>query len=82
MHSDLRTRRKLCIIAYAEYLKADRAWTRALALVPETVGHGYWRLGDRGSPLRVLYDRRDRALQKMVVSLGKFKTAKARLAAR
>ncbi len=84
MHSDLHTRRKLCFVAYAEYLKADKAWTSALAeasdLVPDVVGHGYWRLGDRGSPIRILYERRDRALQKMVVAHGKFKTAKTRLA--
>ena len=86
MHADLQVRRKLCIVAYTEYLKADRAWMLALAeasdLVPDVVGRGYWRLGDRGSRIRQLYEQRDRARQKMSVSHGKLKAAKLRLAER
>lgn len=86
MHADLRVRRKLCIVAYCEYLPADRAWAVALseasAFVPDSVGHGYWRLGDRGSRIRGLYDQRDRALQKLEVAHKKLTDAKSRLSLR
>ncbi len=86
MHVDLHTRRKLCIAAYAEYQDADRAWEKALTeaseLVPDMVGRGYWRLGNRGSQIRQLYERRDRALQKMIVARLKLGEAKKRLSRR
>lgn len=86
MHADLRVRRKLCIVAYNEYLTADRAWavalTEASAFVPDSVGHSYWRLGDRGSRIRGLYDQRDQALQKLEVAHKKLTDAKSRLSLR
>lgn len=82
MKAGFAKRRKLFVASYAHYMHADRAWTNALnaasALVPNVVGHGYWRLGAPRSRLRRLYLERDRALNRMMVARLKLQTAKQR----
>ena len=84
MHASLAIRKKHYVASYTRYLTADRAWIQALSaaseLVPDVVGHGYWRLGAPRSRLRQLYLERDRALQRMMVARLKLDTAKRRLA--
>lgn len=86
MDTGFDARRKFFIASYSAYLKADRAWTEALNaasdLVPDVVGHGYWRLGAPHSRLRRLYLERDRALHRMMVARSKLNTAKSRRSAR
>jgi hypothetical protein len=83
MKAELAKRRRVLIDFYTEYLVADRAWTEALdaasELVPDVVGHGYWRLGEPRSRLRRLYLERDNALRRMMVARMKLKVAKQRL---
>lgn len=86
MHSELRIRRKLCIVAQREFWDADTEWHRILKevsrLVPGAVGRGYWSLGHKGSRVRASYEQRDRALRKLLVAHAKFVTARNRLAGR
>ena len=49
-----------------------------LDLVPDVVGHGYWRLGAPRSRLRRLYLERDRALHRMMLARIKFNAARRR----
>lgn len=83
MHANLTVRRRVYITSYARYLKADRAWLEALSaaaeLVPDVVGHGYWRIGAPQSRLRRLYMERDRALQRMMLAHEKLEASKNRL---
>ena len=86
MHSSLTVRKKVYIASYARYLTADRAWIKALEtaseLVPNVVGHGYWRLGAPRSPLRKLYLERDRALRRLMLAHAKLEAAKNRMSQR
>lgn len=85
MHSSLSVQKKVYIASYTRYLMADRAWISALnaasELVPNVVGHGYWRLGSPRSRLRKLYLERDRALRRMMLARAKLETAKDRASA-
>jgi hypothetical protein len=86
MNTGLDARRKFFIATYAAYLKADQAWTDALRiasdLVPNVVGHGYWRIGAPHSRLRKLYLERDRALHRMMIARAKLNSARQRQSAR
>jgi hypothetical protein len=82
MHSSLAVTKKIYIASYTRYLMADRAWISALdaasQLVPNVVGHGYWRLGSPRSRIRRLYLERDRALRRLMLARAKLEAAKAR----
>ncbi|TMV05597.1 hypothetical protein FGK63_16270 [Ruegeria sediminis] len=86
MHPDLRIRRSVIVRARLAYDEADAAFRaevqRAAELVPEARRRSYWSIGNPGSPIRRLYERRDRALQRLTVALVKFDTARDRLSAR
>lgn len=83
MHTDLSIRRRVLILHYRRYLEADRTWKNAredlkawfpVARHPEPVA-----IGNPGSPIRKLYDRRDRALMQLQAARFKLETAKQRL---
>ncbi|KUJ73188.1 hypothetical protein AVO45_15720 [Ruegeria marisrubri] len=86
MHPDLRTRRSVVFRARLAYDEADAAYRaevrRAAELVPEAHRRYYWSIGNPGSPVRRLYERRDRALQRLNVALVKLEAARERMAAR
>jgi len=79
----LRVQRHVYVAAYEEYLRADRDWLVGLervgALVPDAMGRGFWTLGNPGSKVRRSYQRRDRALQKLMAARSKLENAKLRL---
>ena len=83
MHVELQTRRRVIIETYRRYLEADRDWSRAAAEarawfpIGERTGHAI--IGNPGSPVRGLYDRRVRAIQQLETAMLKFKTAKLRM---
>lgn len=83
MHPYLRKRRTMLVRASTIYHQADTEWRAGLraaeALVPGIRGRGYWSIGNPGSRIRRLYDRRERALQRLAVAMLKMKVARERL---
>lgn len=86
MHADLSTRRRVLISTYTRYLDADRAWHMALDEMklwfPATNRPGRSAIGNPGSPIRKLYERRERALLQLEVARFKLDAARQRLAER
>lgn len=86
MDSDLAVRRRALGIVYRRYVEADRQWTEAVRGVmswfPSSERLHPVALGNPGSPVRRLYDRRERAIAQLEVAVLKLKVAKARLATR
>ncbi len=85
MHADLLTRRRVLMLTYRRYLEANRAWNIAFAEVkgwfPLTSRPGPRPIGNPGSPLRRLYERREQALLQMKVARRKLDSARQRLTA-
>ena len=86
MHADLVTRRRVLMLTYRRYLQADRAWTVALDAIkgwyPAASRPGAWVIGNPGSPIRRLHERRERALLQLEAARLKLDAARQRLAAR
>ena len=86
MHADLEVRRRVLLLTYQRYQQADRAWTLALQEMnrwfPAGSRPGAFAIGDPGSPIRRLYERRERALLQMETARLKLEVARERLAAR
>ncbi len=86
MQSELKTRRRVLRLTYERYLEADRAWVLALTEMKRwfPTGARPYRaaIGDPGSQMRQLYDRRALALAKLEAARLKLDTAKRRLAER
>ena len=84
MTQDLRTRRRALHIYYQRYLAADFAWQaaqrEALAWFPVARRHSDFPIGNPGSPLRKLFDSRERALTQFTVALLKLRIARGRKA--
>ena len=85
MDADLATNRRVLLVTYHRYLDADRAWSLALReiktwfptarqLSPSTIGNP-------GSPIRRLYEQRERALVQMEAARLKLEVARQRVAA-
>ena len=83
MHPDLQINRRVIINATQSYTRADADWHKGLRHVaeifPEVLGHGYWRIGNPGSRIRKLYERREQALRRLDVARLKLQIAKKRL---
>ena len=66
MQGQFEARRRILIAAYRRYLVADRALQSARGSAQvwlrETPARGIALIGDPGSPIRRLYERRERAL--------------------
>ena len=86
MHIDLKIRRRVLLVTYERCLRADRAWSIALremrAWFPDTNQPYRSTIGSPGSPIRRLYERRERAILQLETARGKFEEAKRRLATR
>lgn len=72
MQTRFEARRRILIAAYRRYLAADRALqsARGAARVwcPETPVRGVALIGDPGSRVRRLYERRERALARLTIA--------------
>ncbi len=83
MHPDLYKRRSFLVLARARYEEADADWRRALReaaqLVPVARRRNCWSIGNPGSQVRKLYDRRDRSIQMLAVARIKLGIARERL---
>lgn len=83
MHADLKSRRRLLINASQSYVFADDAWHQGLreatAFITDAVGPNTWKIGNPGSRIRMLYEARDQALQRLVVARLKIQVAKQRI---
>lgn len=79
---NLETRRRVLRIYYQRYLAADRAWhsaqREALTWFPIARRSSDYPIGDPGSPLRRLFDRRERALTQLTVAHMKLRIARRR----
>ena len=86
MQVELEVRRRALLLAYRRYFEADRAFVvaarEARAWFPIGEAPPRWTIGQPGSRLRALHDRRERALQRLQVARQKLEHARLRLAAR
>ena len=86
MQSDLDLRRRVLLKLYRRYVTADRDWvieTRsAVAWLPEAPPEKLALIGNPGSRVRRLYDRREAALEQLYAARAKLETARQRMAAR
>lgn len=82
MHADLATRRRVLLLIYQRYTVAEQAWSAAQretkSWFPQT-HHSRAIIGDPGSPIRHLYDQRERAILQLEVARLKLKVARQRL---
>lgn len=86
MDSGLAVRRRALAVVYRRYLDADRAWEEAVRGVmtwfPPSARPNRMTLGDPGSPIRRLHDRRGQAIHQLEVAILKLKVARGRLSSR
>lgn len=86
MNTDLLTRRRALLVTYRRYLAADRAWALALREMktwfPAASRPGASAIGNPGSPIRRLFEQRERALLQFETARLKLEVAKQRFAAR
>lgn len=82
MHADLATRRRVLLLIYQRYTAAEQAWSVAQqetrAWFPMS-HHSSAIIGDPGSSMRQLYERRARAILQLEVARLKLKVARQRL---
>lgn len=83
MHPSLQSRHRLVVIAYERYSAADMEWRAGLReasrIIPDVVGRSYWKIGNPGSPMRRLFEQRERALETLAVARLKLHVARERL---
>jgi hypothetical protein len=86
MRSDLDLRRRVLMKLYRRYLTADRDWVEetrlAVAWLPEAPPGKLALIGNPGSRVRRLYDRRETALERLHVARAKLEMARRRMEAR
>ena len=86
MHADLETRRRVLLLTYQRYLEADRAWNIAQREIrtwfPTASRPGLATIGSPGSPVRRLYEQRERARLQLDAAHSKLEAAKQRLVER
>ena len=73
----------MVINATQRYSRAEADWHKRLIhaaeTFPDVVGHGFWHVGNPGSGIRKLYERREQALRRLDVAWLKLQLAKKRL---
>jgi len=83
MQPELEAPRRLLLVAYRRYVEADRDWTvaarAARAWFPALDAPPRGVIGQPGSRLRRLYDRRERALQRLLAAREKLERARRRV---
>lgn len=86
MHTDLETRRRVLLVTYRRYLEAERALTIARrdmkAWFPANSRPLETAIGQPGSRIRGIYDRRERAMLQLATAKAKLEEARRRLAAK
>lgn len=83
MLAELRTRRRAVALAYHRYIEADEAWNRsaerAMNWFPGARQAHLAIMGNPGSSVRRLYQKRERAMLQLETARLKLKVAKLRL---
>lgn len=83
MHADLEVNRRVVIAAYRRYLAADRdlqaAQTGARRWFRRMPAKQTALIGDPGSRIRALTDRRDRALVRLSLAMAALEKARRRI---
>ena len=86
MHADLAARRRLLLLAYQRYMEADRSWSVAIeemrAWFPKESPNRLCSIGNPGSRIRSLYERRAKAISQLEAARIKLDVGKQRLAGR
>ncbi|KRS16363.1 hypothetical protein [Roseovarius indicus] len=86
MHTELKTRRRVLLVTYRRYLEAERALTVARqemkAWFPAASRPLDTAIGQPGSRIRGIYDRRERAMLQLATAKAKLEQARRRLAAK
>ena len=86
MHTDLATHRRVLFVMYQRYQQADRTWNIALREMrmwfPVERRPSRSTIGDPGSPIRRLYEERERSIVRLHAARLKLKIAKERLSKR
>jgi hypothetical protein len=86
MHPYLATRRRILQVTYRRYLEAERAWNVATyemkAWFPKSSESSCLMIGSPGSPIRRLYQQRERAVLQLEVARLKLEVARQRLTRR
>ena len=84
MHADLAARRRLLLLAYRRYMEADRCWSVAIedmkTWFPTEGASRLSRIGHPGSPIRLLYEQREKAISRLETARIKLEVGKRRLA--
>lgn len=83
MHEHLEVQRRVLIVAYRRYLVADQALqvarAAALSWFPEAPPRSTMLIGDPGSRIRRLYDRREQALALLDLARQELEEAQRRM---
>ena len=86
MTPEIEPRRRAVLIIYRRYVAADRAWRlaqrEARSWFPAAARPTVPPIGNPGSRVRDLHDRRERALDQLAVALEKLHAAQRRTARR
>ncbi|WP_135502061.1 hypothetical protein [Roseovarius aestuariivivens] len=86
MNHELTRKRRLLLVTYKRYLEADLGWSRASsaarAWFPDESRPYRGTMGSPRSPLRRIYEKRQRALLQLAAARAKFREAKAQMEAR
>lgn len=86
MHPDLATRRRVLLVNYRRYLEADQAWNVATREMktwfPTASQPRPLAIGNPGSPIRRLYEQRERAMLQLEAARLKLEVARKLLAER
>lgn len=86
MHADLAAKRRLLVLAYQRYIEADRSWSVAIeemrAWFPKESPTRLSSIGNPGSRIRALYERRAKAISQLEAARIKLEVGRQRLAVR
>lgn len=86
MRHDLELRKRVLAMTYLRYAEADLSWRRVSAAArqwfPESDRPQRWTIGAPKSPVRKVYERRQRALAQFLAARRKLTQAKERLGPR
>lgn len=80
MHPDIRPRQRLLVRCWVRFVAADSAFRQAeqdaMGWFPRPQQKHIMHIGDPGSPVRRLYERRERAMLRLATARMKLETAR------
>ncbi|MEQ9259466.1 MAG: hypothetical protein RIG84_10220 [Roseovarius sp.] len=83
MRNELERSRRLLVVTYRRYVEAELCWVRARQAAqswfPQTNRPYRWTIGTPHSPMRQVYENRQRALLQFAAARRKFREAKVRM---